>query len=179
MLNTVVNPMLNTLGGGGKKGNQLIQVGATFNSLSGMMVPMLVGMLVGVVTANTAIKDVNPVLFIGMGVFALVGVVLYFVNIPEPHIVTEEKVVEKSQYSAWSFRHFILGAVGIFVYVGVEVGVPGTMMFFLADPVAGGMDATTAGFVAGTYWFLMLIGRFIGASIGGKVSSRAMSYNFV
>ncbi len=174
MLNTVVNPMLNTLGGGGKKGNQLIQVGATFNSLSGMMVPMLVGMLVGVVTANTAIKDVNPVLFIGMGVFALVGVVLYFVNIPEPHIVTEEKVVEKSQYSAWSFRHFILGAVGIFVYVGVEVGVPGTMMFFLADPVAGGMDATTAGFVAGTYWFLMLIGRFIGASIGGRVSSRAM-----
>lgn len=175
MLNIVVNPMLNTLGGGGKKGNQLIQVGATFNSLSGTMVPMLVGMLVGEVTRNTAITDVNPVLFIAMGIFALVGFGLSFVNIPEPHILKDKKkIVEKSAYSAWSFRHFILGAVGIFVYVGVEVGIPGTMMLFLADATAGGLDATTAGFVAGTYWFLMLIGRFVGASIGGKVSSRTM-----
>ncbi len=175
MLNVVVNPMLNTLGGAGKKGNQLIQIGATFNSLSGTLVPMLVGALVGAVTVNTAIKDVNPVLFTAMGIFALVGFVLYFVNIPEPHFIDgKKKVVEKSAHSAWSFRHFILGAVGIFVYVGVEVGVPGTMMLFLADQNAGGLDAATAGFVAGTYWFLMLIGRFVGAAIGHKVSSRSM-----
>jgi FHS family L-fucose permease-like MFS transporter len=175
MLNIVVNPMLNTLGGGGKKGNQLIQVGATFNSLSGTIVPVLVGVLVGEVTRNTAITDVNPVLFIALGIFALVGFSLSFIKIPEPHILKDKKaIVEKSAYSAWSFRHFILGAIGIFVYVGVEVGIPGTMMLFLADPSAGGLDATTAGFVAGTYWFLMLIGRFIGASIGGKVSSRTM-----
>ncbi|MCW0482006.1 MFS transporter [Gaoshiqia sediminis] len=175
MLNVVVNPMLNTLGGGGKKGNQLIQIGATFNSLSGTLVPMLVGALVGEITKNTAIKDVNPVMFTAMGVFALVGLVLLFVNIPEPHIIKDKmKAIEKSMHSAWSFRHFILGAVGIFVYVGVEVGIPGTLNLFLADPMAGGLDATTAGFVAGTYWFLMLIGRFVGASIGGKVSSRSM-----
>ena len=176
MLNIVVNPMLNTLGGAGKKGNQLIQVGATFNSLSGTLVPMFVGALIGQVTSSTAIKDVNPVLFTALVIFALVGIVLKFVNIPEPHIKDskEDKVVEKSKYSAWSFRHFILGAVGIFVYVGVEVGIPGTMNLFLADANAGGLDATTAGFVAGTYWFLMLIGRFVGAAIGGKVSSKSM-----
>ena len=176
MLNIVVNPMLNTLGGAGKKGNQLIQVGATFNSLSGTFVPMFVGALIGQVTSSTAIRDVNPVLFTALAIFALVGIVLKFVNIPEPHIKEgkEEKVVEKSKYSAWSFRHFVLGAVGIFVYVGVEVGIPGTMNLFLADANAGGLDATTAGFVAGTYWFLMLIGRFVGAAIGGKVSSKSM-----
>ena len=70
--------------------------------------------------------------------------------------------------------HDFLGAIAIFVYVGVEVGIPGTMNLFLADANAGGLDATTAGFVAGTYWFLMLIGRFAGASIGGKVSSKSM-----
>ena len=43
MLNTVVNPMLNTLGGGGKKGNQLIQIGGTFNSLSATIVPIFNG----------------------------------------------------------------------------------------------------------------------------------------
>jgi len=173
MLNTVVNPMLNTLGGAGKKGNQLIQVGGSFNSLMGTLVPILVGMLVGEVT-KASIPDVNPVLFIALGIFAMVGLVLFFVDIPEPHITTAKAAVEKLAHSAWSFRHFILGAVGIFVYVGVEIGIPGTLNLFLADPNAGGLDATTAGFVAGTYWFLMLVGRFIGASIGGKVSSKTM-----
>lgn len=174
ILNVVVNPMLNTLGGGGKKGNQLIQVGATFNSFMGFSVPLFLGMLVGVVTPNTAIKDVNPIMFIAMGIFALVGIVLYFVNIPEPHLTTGDVKKEKSQFSAWSFRHFIMGAIGIGIYVGVEVGVPGTMFFFLADANAGGLDAATAGTVAATYWLLMLVGRFVGASIGGKVSSKSM-----
>jgi len=164
MLNIVVNPMLNSLGRGGKKGNQLIQIGATFNSMAGTMVPILVGALVGTVTAKTAIKDVNPVMFTAMGVFALVGIVLSFVKIPEPHIKDRavEKVLDEIKHSAWSFRHFVLGAIAIFVYVGVEVGIPGTMNLFLADTSAkgGGLDATTAGFVAGTYWFLMIIGRF-------------------
>ncbi|PTN07510.1 MFS transporter [Mangrovibacterium marinum] len=174
ILNVVVNPMLNTLGGGGRKGNQLLQVGATFNSLMGTSVPLLVGMLVGVVTSNTSIKDVNPVMFTAMGIFAVAGIVLAFVNIPEPHLNTGEVVAEKSKHSAWSFRHFVLGAIGIGVYVGVEVGVPGTMFFFLADANAGGLDAATAGTVVATYWLMMLAGRFIGASIGGKVSSKTM-----
>ncbi len=173
MLNTVVNPMLNTLGGGGKKGNQLIQVGGSFNSLMATLVPMMVGALIGEVTKTTAISDVAPVMYIALGIFALVGLVLYFVNIPEPHVV-KDKVAVISQYSAWSFRHFILGAIGIFVYVGVEVGVPGTLMLFLADANAGGLAAATAGFVAGTYWFLMLVGRFAGVYIAGKVSSKSM-----
>lgn len=80
----------------------------------------------------------------------------------------------KDKYSALSFRHFVLGAIGIFVYVGVEVGIPGTLNLFLADKSIAGLDATSAGFVTGTYWFLMLIGRFFGASIGSKVSSKSM-----
>ena len=174
MLNTVVNPMLNTLGGGGNKGGQLLQVGGTFNSLAGTITPMFVGALIGQVTKDTAISNVNPVLFIAMGVFATVFVVLSLVKIPEPHTEKVSISSEKSKYSAWNFRHFVLGAVGIFVYVGIEVGVPGTMMLFLTDANVGGLTATTAGFVAGTYWFLMLIGRFLGAMIGGKVSSKIM-----
>ena len=176
MLNTVVNPMLNTLGGGGNRGNQLIQVGGSFNSLAGTITPMLVGALIGEVTKNTAISDVNPVLFIAMGVFALVFIVLSLVNIPEPHLAPKLKEKVKNQYSAWSFQHFVLGAIAIFIYVGVEVGIPSTMMLFLSDTTGAGagLSATTAGFVAGTYWLLMLVGRFVGASIGHKVSSKTM-----
>lgn len=173
MLNTVVNPMLNTLGGGGKKGNQLIQIGGTFNSLMATLVPVLVGILVGQVTKNTAIKDVNPVLFIAMGIFAVVGIVLYFVQIPEPHVQKATHHI-KYEHSPWAFRHFVLGTIAIFVYVGIEVGVPGTMNLFLTDPKGFAGSAAEAGLVTGTYWFLMLIGRFVGASLGGKISSKTM-----
>lgn len=174
MLNTVVNPMLNTLGGGGKKGNQLIQIGGTFNSLSATLVPILVGALVGEV-AKANITDVYPVMYIAMAIFALAFIVLSMVQIPEPHMVKDAAKGVKDQYSALSFRHFKLGAIAIFVYVGIEVGIPGTLNLFLADATkGGGLDGTTAGFVTGTYWFLMLIGRFLGGVVGGKVSSKAM-----
>lgn len=174
MLNTVVNPMLNTLGGGGNKGGALIQTGGTFNSLCGTLVPVLVGVFVADVT-KANIKDVYPVMYIAMGVFAFAFVILALVQIPEPHMEVKKAIDNvKDKYSALSFRHFVLGAIGIFVYVGVEVGIPGTLNLFLADKSIAGLDATSAGFVTGTYWFLMLIGRFFGASIGGKVSSRSM-----
>lgn len=174
MLNTVVNPMLNTLGGGGNKGGALIQTGGTFNSLCGTLVPVLVGVFVADVT-KANIKDVYPVMYIAMGVFAFAFVILALVQIPEPHMEVKKAINNvKDKYSALSFRHFVLGAIGIFVYVGVEVGIPGTLNLFLADKSIAGLDATSAGFVTGTYWFLMLIGRFFGASIGGKVSSKSM-----
>jgi FHS family L-fucose permease-like MFS transporter len=173
MLNTVVNPMLNTLGGGGNNGGRLIQTGGTFNSLCGTLVPVLVGVFVADQT-KANITDVYPVMYIAMGIFAVAFVILSLVQIPEPHMVKKAVSAVKDKYSALSFRHFILGAIGIFVYVGVEVGVPGTLNLFLADKSVAGLDATSAGFVTGTYWFLMLIGRFVGASIGGKVSSKAM-----
>ena len=164
------NPMLNTLGGGGNKGNQLIQTGGTLNSLCATIVPMLVGALVGDVS-KANISNVYPVMYIAMGIFAVIFVVLYFVSIPEPYVAKEGV---KYEHSPWAFRHFVLGAIAIGIYVGIEVGIPGTMILFLSDPNAGNVGAATAGFVAGTYWFLMLIGRFVGASIGAKVSSKTM-----
>ena len=91
MLNTVVNPMLNTLGGGGNKGNQLIQFGGSLNSLSATIVPVLVGYLIGEVTADTAISDADPALFIAMGVFALAFVIIIFSDIPEPELEVARK----------------------------------------------------------------------------------------
>lgn len=176
MLNTVVNPMLNTLGGGGKKGNQLIQFGGSLNSISATIVPILVGYLMGN-AANATIRDAAPALFIAMGIFALVFVVMLAVNIPEPYAIQEAKSEKKDKYSALSFRHFVLGTVAIFIYVGVEVGIPNFMNLFLtAAPDAStsgmGMAAAAAGSLVGTYWFLMMCGRLIGGLIGGKVSSR-------
>ena len=174
LLNTVVNPMLNTLGGGGNTGNQLIQVGGSFNSVMATATPMIVGILIGD-AAKAQITNIFPFMYAAMAVFAIVFFVLYFVNIPEPHAEQSSEPLGNLMSGALKFRHFILGAVGIFVYVGVEVGTPGVLNYFLVDPATpNALNATTAGFVAGTYWFLMLIGRLVGASIGAKVSSKTM-----
>ena len=171
LLNIVVNPMLNTLGGGGNKGNQLIQVGGSFNSVMATFTPAFVGILIGE-AAKANIKDVFPVMYIAMAVFAVVFFVLLAVRIPEPYVTKTKESLKKLMTGALKFRHFVLGAIAIFVYLGVEVGTPYVMLYWLSDnPEVG---KTIAGFVAGTYWFLMLIGRLVGASIGGKVSSKAM-----
>ena len=180
MLNTVVNPMLNLLGGGGNRGNQLIQIGSSFNSLAGTLTPFFVGALIGTVTPRTAMSDVTPLLFIAMAVFVFAFIVISLVSIPEPHLRkgTDKHVQrEKSAYSPWSFRHTVLGVVGIFVYVGIEVGIPGTLNFYLADSSSRGAGllvdgAAIGGAIAAMYWLLMLVGRSFSSIISGRVSSR-------
>ncbi|MBO5601559.1 MAG: MFS transporter [Prevotella sp.] len=201
ILNTVVNPMLNLLGGGGNRGNQLNMIGGTLNSLSGTLTLMLVGALIGqVVTFKdviekkqivvngisriatesdiTQMSDVNLVMFIAMAVFAAAFVILSFIPIKDPEAarVTSET---KFEHSPWSFRHLKLGVIAIFVYVGVEVGIPSGLNFFLEDSVngAGSMfadAATIGGAVAGMYWLLMLVGRLCSSVIAAKVSARQL-----
>jgi len=174
MLNTVVNPMLNILGGGGDKGNQLIQIGGTLNSLTGTFTPLLVGMLIGTVTKTTAMSDVAPLLFIAMGVFALAYLIISLVNIPEP--AAERKSV-KFEHSPWSFRHFVMGVVAIFFYVGVEVGIPAQLIFFFSDATEKGAGITVngaaiGGAIAAVYWLLMMVGRLCSSFISGKISTK-------
>ena len=172
ILNTVCNPMLNTLAGGGKKGNQLIQIGGVFGSTGATLAPVLVGMLMGN-AANRTIQDANPVLWIAMAIFALAFLVLFFMNMPEPHLANKKEVNEEKKIgSPFSFRHFNLGIIAIFIYVGVEVGIPNIANLYMTTDL--NMDTAVAGTIVGTYWFLMLIGRFVGAAIGGQVSSKSM-----
>lgn len=252
MLNTVVNPMLNLLGGGGNKGNQLIQIGGVFNSTAAVAVYIIMGALIGN-AAKAKIADVTPALFIALAIFIIGFIVILFSKIEEPEQPVEVKQTsrKKDKYSAFSFRHFNLGILAIFLYMGVEVGVPAYVLQYLtadteevqtkkelvlkeyeqqkfasvngaaiafvkittdidavratgnvtdiedldsqindvqkkieagtitaekvSEAVPGrGMNATMVGLIVAVYWFLMLVGRFVGGTIGGKVSSRAM-----
>ena len=172
MLNIVVNPMLNKLAGGGNRGNQLVQVGGSFNSLMGTATIMLTGLLLGDI-AKAQISQVFPLMYAALGIFALAFVVILLTKIPENPSVGA-KVEEKSQYGPMSFRHFVLGAVAIFIYVGVEVGIPNLLNDWLIDPKAVGLSTQIAGMVTGTYWLLMLVGRLLGAALGAKISAKTM-----
>ena len=171
MLNTVVNPMLNLLGGGGNKGNQLIQVGGTLNSLTGTLTPLLAGILVGTVTKDTSMSDVAPLLFIGMAVFAISFVIISRVSIPEP---TLGKVEPKYERSPLAFRHCLLGVIAIFFYVGIEIGIPMELNFYVTKlPFEGA--AAVGGTLAAAYWLLMMIGRACSSAISGKVSTKSVA----
>lgn len=176
MLNTVVNPMLNILGGGGNRGNQLIQLGGSLNSLTGTLTPLFVGMLIGTVTSRTSMTDVTPLLWIAMGVFIMAFVVISFVRIPEPNLIRKGGARIRYSHSPWNFRHTVLGVIGIFFYVGIEVGIPGVLIFYLSDSAVSGISdnaTAVAGAVAAVYWLLMLVGRLSSSAISGRVSSRA------
>lgn len=168
ILNCVVNPMLNILGGGGNAGNQLIQTGGVFNSTAAVCCYILMGALISDAT-KAKISDATPALMIALGIFVLAFIIIAMTKIEEP----EQAPVEVSLIKgAMSHRHFALGALAIFLYMGIEVGVPNFVQQYLTNEMM--IPAGTVGMLVAVYWFMMLIGRFVGASIGGKVSSRAM-----
>jgi FHS family L-fucose permease-like MFS transporter len=174
ILNTVVNPMLNLMGGGGNKGNQLIQIGGSLNSLAATLTPMLAGAMIGEITKDTSMGDVSMLLIIAMAIFAASFVIIYLTKIDEPE--TEKSNVIEGIKGALKYKHLVLGIIAIFFYVGIEVGIPGQLLFYLSKPVAdGGVlgSAAIAGVIAGFYWLLMLVGRLTSAFISGAVSSRA------
>ena len=181
MLNTVVNPLLNTLGGGGNKGNQLIQLGGSCNSLAATIVPVLAGYLIGEVTEKTQVADVNLALFIAMAIFALAFVIIFLSTIPEPELEAAAAAGEQKKEGtlesikgAVSHKNLVFGVIAIFLYVGIEVGIPNMANLYMTSPDGLGMAAGVAGTLVGAYWFLMLCGRLVGGAVGAKVSSRAM-----
>ena len=151
LLNLVVNPLLNTLGGGGNKGNQLVQFGCSLNSIGATLAPILLGYLIGGEVAKAKVMDAAPAMYIAIGIFVLAFLVLAFSAIPEP---------------------------GIFMYITVETGIPNQANLYMSAEKLGDaanpafVGAAVAGAVVGVYWFCMMIGRLIGGAIGGKVSSR-------
>ena len=183
LLNLVVNPLLNTLGGGGNKGNQLVQFGCSLNSIGATLAPILLGYLIGGEVAKAKVMDAAPAMYIAIGIFVLAFLVLAFSAIPEPHMETaEEKAnrtpVLKDILATLKFRHFTLGAIAIFMYITVETGIPNQANLYMSAEKLGDaanpayVGAAVAGAVVGAYWFCMMIGRLLGGAIGGKVSSR-------
>ena len=172
LLNGVICPMLNTIVGGGNKGNQLNLAGGAFQSVFQGAAPVVLGSIVGEVTATTKFSEVNSVLMAAAAVFIAATIIIAFLPIENPVRRAKDIVYERS---ALAFRHCLLGVIGIFLYMGVEAGIPAAMLqvkTMLQCP--GAVAATVAGSLAGACFITMLCGRFLGAAFGGKVSPRAM-----
>ncbi|MDE6685612.1 MAG: MFS transporter [Duncaniella sp.] len=168
ILNCVVNPMLNILGGGGNKGNQYIQIGGVFSSSSAIACYILMGALISN-ASRAKIADATPALMIALTIFVIAFIVIMFTRIEEP---PQAPVRVELIKGALGYRHFTLGALAIFLYMGIEIGVPNFVQQYLVNERM--MSPGIAGLIVAVYWFMMLVGRFVGASIGDKVSARTM-----
>ena len=157
----------------------MIQIGGAFNSCAAVAVYILMGALIGD-AAKAKIADATPALFIALAIFIVAFIVILFSKIEEPDQHNEAvKSTANDKYSAFSFRHFKLGILAIFLYMSVEVGTPTYILQYLTtSPDAStpglGMDATIVGLIVAVYWLLMFVGRSIGGAIGDKISSKTM-----
>ncbi|MDE6288165.1 MAG: MFS transporter [Muribaculaceae bacterium] len=180
MRNTVVNPMLNSLGKDQKQGNQLVQFGGTCNSLGATLAPVIVGGLIG--GSASTISSANPVFFMAMAIFALAFVIIYVSVLPEaPDLGKKvDRAKQPKVADALKYSNLRWGLLAIFCYVGIEVGIANWTLQYLtnSEEVMTGNPMFTAAAIAGTvvgmYWLFMLAGRLIGGLVGGKISSRTM-----
>ncbi|WP_394133224.1 L-fucose:H+ symporter permease [Shewanella maritima] len=82
--------------------------------------------------------------------------------------------------SAWQYRHLVLGAVGIFVYVGAEVGIGSLLISFLTQPDIGNMNEAQAANYIAYYFGGAMVGRFIGALVMQKVAAgKVLAFNSI
>src|ERR1700691_3742530 len=109
--------------------------------------------------------------YVGLGI-ALIVLAAAIGSFKLPKIAqAQHKVGEKVDDSIWRHPNLILGAIGIFVYVGAEVAIGSFLVNYFTQPEIGGMtDKVAAGFVA-FYWGGAMVGRFIGSGLLQKMKT--------
>ena len=99
----------------------------------------------------------------------LVAVLIAITKLPKIEASTVQSAAGDSHdhrhASAWHYRHLVLGAVGIFVYVGGEVAIGSFLVNYISQPFIGGMDVAEAGRFVSFYWGGAMVGRFVGSVI--------------
>ncbi|WP_244474112.1 MULTISPECIES: L-fucose:H+ symporter permease [unclassified Rhizobium] len=103
-----------------------------------------------------------------------------FAALKLPHVETEDTTVAEGgeRSSAWAYRHLVLGAIGLFVYVGAEVSIGSFLVNYLAEPSIAGMPESEAAHYVAYFWGGAMIGRFVGAYVMRFVDDgKALAFN--
>ncbi|MBB5212748.1 sugar MFS transporter [Microbulbifer hydrolyticus] len=176
LLQVSANPYVTALGDPATASSRLTMTQA-FNSLGTTVAPFFGGVLIlsaATVGAEALSADAEadavklPYLMLA-GILAALAVIFSKLKLPKIEM-HEDKTVAEEGNSVWSHRHLVLGAVGIFVYVGAEVSIGSFLVNFLGlDSVAAMEEAKAAHYIA-YYWGGAMIGRFIGAVVMRSVS---------
>ncbi|MFT5163707.1 MAG: FHS family L-fucose permease-like MFS transporter [Alteromonadaceae bacterium] len=179
LLQVSANPYVSALGDAKTASSRLTMTQA-FNSLGTTVAPFFGALLIlGVATqaasdqalAEQAQAVQMPYLLLAGSLFFLAAA---FAWIKLPVMGFDDsanQVVSHDTGSAWQYRHLVLGAVGIFVYVGAEVSIGSFLVSFLGEKSIAAMEEIQAAKFIAYYWGGAMVGRFIGAAVMQKISA--------
>jgi FHS family L-fucose permease-like MFS transporter len=176
-LQTAANPYVAILGPEHSAPVRLTLAQA-LNSVGGTIAPLVAGAYILTDPASTATKAAvantvrGPYIAIAAGLLIL-GFAVAFMHLPHVSQTQEFRPAKEGDpilsRSIWGYRHTVLGAVGIFLYVGVEVGLASIAVNYFKTQ---GVDsAKTASFLVSLYWGGALVGRLLGSWILTKIQS--------
>jgi MFS transporter, FHS family, L-fucose permease len=176
-LQTSANPYVSILGPEHSAPIRL-NLAQAFNSLGGTLAPLFAGAFIltdpNKVETRAAVANTVRVPYIAIaGALLILGLAVAFSHLP-PVTATQEFRPGKEgdallSRSIWSYRHTVLGALGIFFYVGVEVGLASIAVNYFKTQ--GMSSLKTASFLVSLYWFGALIGRLLGSWMLTRVKS--------
>jgi FHS family L-fucose permease-like MFS transporter len=175
-LQTSANPYISILGPEGSSSIRL-NLAQAFNSIGGTLAPIVAGAYIlndlGPDATQMQVADTVRIPYILIaGALLVLGIAVAFMHLP--HVEQTQAFRPGKQgdpilsRSIWSYKHTVLGAIGIFFYVGVEVGLASIAVNYFK--LQGMSTAKTASFLVSLYWFGALIGRLLGAGIMTKVN---------
>ena len=180
LLQVAGNPYVTLLAKPGKESTTLTLIQA-FNSLATTVAPPLGAALIFVDATASKAQQVSSVQipYLGLaGFMVLVAVVVAMIKLPDARQIANQETEHNhdGKTSVWQYKHMILGAVGIFCYVGGEVAI-GSMMINVLEKVAGLSHETGANYLA-IYWGGAMVGRFVGTAVLNKFEpNKCLAFN--
>tara|TARA_B100002049_G_scaffold73463_1_gene54002 strand:- start:551 stop:1267 length:717 start_codon:yes stop_codon:yes gene_type:complete len=118
--------------------------------------------------ATASASDVQVPYLILAAALLLLALVFLFLKLPTLNHTSASTGIFKG--GAWQHKHLVLGAVGIFMYVGAEVAIGSMLVNYLASPSVANLTEAKASKLLAYYWGGAMVGRFIGALVMQKVS---------
>ncbi|MDI5846750.1 sugar MFS transporter [Shewanella xiamenensis] len=180
VLQVAANPYVTILGPVETASSRLTLTQA-FNSLGTTVAPAFGSVLILSVAVGTSAEaeaeTVKLPYLLLCGMLLLLAVVFALLKLPQIH-GSEDSDSNKESSSAFDHKHLLLGAIGIFVYVGGEVAIGSFLVNFLGEPHVTGMAEAEAAQYIAFYWGGAMVGRFIGAAVMQKVDAgRVLGFN--
>ncbi len=183
LLQVSANPYVSMLGDAKTASSRLTMTQA-FNALGTTVAPFFGALLILNEAADALSPQASaaavqmPYVFLAAMLLALAAIFAWL-KLPNLSPVEEEQSAQDEDgSSAWQYRHLVLGAVGIFVYVGAEVSIGSFLVSFFADPNIAGLAESEAAKYIAYYWGGAMVGRFIGAAVMQKIAAgKALCFN--
>nr|WP_170976793.1 sugar MFS transporter [Massilia sp. HP4] len=190
VLQVAANPYVAVLGPARTASSRLTLTQA-FNSLGTTIGPAVGGLLIlsaagavavagsdGVAEAAAEAASVRGPYLVLAGMLALLAVLFWLARLPAIADTDDVPLAGESQGSALAHRHLVLGAIGIFLYVGAEVSIGSFLINFIGEPHIAGLSHADAAHYVSIYWGGAMIGRFIGFAVMRVVSpGKTLAFN--